>query len=214
MQDRKLAQEGLWAHPTEVPEVGGLLIAQPHAPELLGDARYWQLVIFLLEHGARGSRGVILNRPAAAKVGDLLQWGYTSTQVSAGCAWHAHAEQLTAWCASLLSAQHCLTSTCWVWSLDQLCPNPAQSEESEAGRIERAFADCQVYLGGFYPPNRIARQPITLMHGQGHLEDSHEILPGIYIGGGACCGFNVQQSLTVLQMMLSARAGDHAVSCR
>lgn len=85
MQDRKLAQEGLWAHPTEVPEVGGLLVAHPHAPELLGDPRYWQLVIFLLEHGPRGSRGVILNRPATVKVGDLLQWGL----VQAGL--HIHA---------------------------------------------------------------------------------------------------------------------------
>ena len=112
-------------------------MAQPHAPEVLGDARYWQLVVFLLEHGPRGSRGVILNRPAAAKFGDLLQWGYTSTQ----------------------------------------------ADESESARIERAFSGCQVYLGGFFSPNRIGQQPITLLHGQAQLADSHEVLPGIYIGG-------------------------------
>ncbi len=54
---------------------------------------------------------------------------------------------------------------------------------SSAKLIQGAFADCQVYLGAFYPPNRIARQPVTLIHGQGHLEGSKEITPGIYTGG-------------------------------
>ncbi len=49
--------------------------------------------------------------------------------------------------------------------------------------MQGAFADCQVYLGAFYPPNRIARQPVTLVHGQGHLQGSKEISPGIYTGG-------------------------------
>ena len=82
-QDRKLAQEGLWAHETEVPEVGGLLIARPEGPELVGDARYWQLVIFLLEVGPRGARGVILNRPASAKVNTpVFMWHRDSVRVA------------------------------------------------------------------------------------------------------------------------------------
>lgn len=80
MQDRKLAQESIWAHETELPEIGGLLIAQPHAPEMTGDPRMWQLVIFLVEHGPSGSVGLIINRPASATVGDLLSWGYSASQ--------------------------------------------------------------------------------------------------------------------------------------
>lgn len=79
-QDRKLAQESIWAHETEIPETGGLLIAQPQAPALSNDERLWQLVIFLTEHGPSGSAGLVLNRPATAKVGDLLAWGYTPSQ--------------------------------------------------------------------------------------------------------------------------------------
>ena len=81
-QDRKLAREGLWAHETEVPEVGGLLLARAEAPDLNSDSRLCQLVIFLLEHGPNGSKGVIINRPARANVGDLLDWGYQPSQVS------------------------------------------------------------------------------------------------------------------------------------
>jgi len=80
-QDRKLAQEGLWAHATQIPEVGGLLIATAEVPELTNDPRLWQIVIFLIEHGPQGSRGLILNRPATAQVGDLLNWGYAPSQV-------------------------------------------------------------------------------------------------------------------------------------
>lgn len=81
LQDRKLAREGLWAHETELPEVGGLLLARAEAPELNSDSRLCQLVIFLLEHGPNGSKGVIINRPATATVGDLLTWGYQPSQV-------------------------------------------------------------------------------------------------------------------------------------
>lgn len=84
LQDRKLAREGLWAHETEVPEVGGLLLARAEAPDLNSDSRLCQLVIFLLEHGPNGSKGVIINRPARASVGDLLEWGYQPSQVSNG----------------------------------------------------------------------------------------------------------------------------------
>ncbi len=74
-QDRKLAQEGLWAHPTEVPEEGGLLLATPSAPVLTEESKMWQLVVCLLQHGPGGSKGLILNRPCAARVGDLPGWG-------------------------------------------------------------------------------------------------------------------------------------------
>ncbi len=80
MQDRKLAQESIWAHETELPEVGGLLIAQPQIAELTGDPRLWQLVILLLEHGQK-TVGLIINRPSSAKVSDLLAWGYSPSQV-------------------------------------------------------------------------------------------------------------------------------------
>ena len=85
LQDRKLAREGLWAHETELPEVGGLLLARAEAPDLNSDSRLCQLVIFLLEHGPDGSKGVIINRPARANVGDLLEWGYQPSQVSDAC---------------------------------------------------------------------------------------------------------------------------------
>ena len=81
LQDRKLAREGLWAHETELPELGGLLLARAEAPDLNSDSRLCQLVIFLLEHGPDGSKGVIINRPARASVGDLLEWGYQPSQV-------------------------------------------------------------------------------------------------------------------------------------
>ena len=113
-QDRWLAEEGCWV--VEAPEcaAGCLLVATPRAPRLM-DARYEQLVILLLEHGPGGSSGVILNRPCACIVEDLLGWGWT----------------------------------------------PADGSSS----LEAAFKDERVYLGGFFPPARIARQPITCLHG-------------------------------------------------
>ena len=42
-QDRKLAQEGLWAHSTEMPEAGGIVIATPKAQDILRSNRYWQV---------------------------------------------------------------------------------------------------------------------------------------------------------------------------
>lgn len=67
-QDRKLAQEGLWAHATQFPEEGGLLLA---APTVDKNQLEWQLVIVLLQHSVQGSRGLIINRPCSAYVGDL-----------------------------------------------------------------------------------------------------------------------------------------------
>lgn len=62
-QDPQLASENCWAHPSVLPENGGLLIATPEAPEVLGNARVWQSVIFLLSHSQNGSIGFVLNRP-------------------------------------------------------------------------------------------------------------------------------------------------------
>ena len=64
-----------------VPEVGGLLLARAEAPELNSDSRLCQLVVFILEHGPNGSKGLIINRPSTATVGDLLEWGYQPSQV-------------------------------------------------------------------------------------------------------------------------------------
>lgn len=36
-----LAREDAWAHATGAPEVGGLLLATPEAPRLIGE-EYWQ----------------------------------------------------------------------------------------------------------------------------------------------------------------------------
>ncbi|CAL5219356.1 g1173 [Coccomyxa viridis] len=142
-QDRKLAREGLWAHETELPEVGGLLLARAEAPDLNSDSRLCQLVIFLLEHGPNGSKGVIINRPARANVGDLLEWGYQ--------------------------------------------PSQAYTEE-DAKIMKESFADSVLYLGGFYPPNRITRQPLIMLHGHRHLEGCREVSPGIYTGGEVHAG--------------------------
>ena len=35
-----------------------------------------------------------------------------------------------------------------------------------ASSLEAAFSDARIYLGGFFAPARIARQPITCLHGQ------------------------------------------------
>jgi hypothetical protein len=43
IQNPSLAGEEVWAHATPGPERGGLLIAAPDAPELLGSERYWQV---------------------------------------------------------------------------------------------------------------------------------------------------------------------------
>ncbi|PRW39208.1 transcriptional regulator [Chlorella sorokiniana] len=68
IQSPALAQEETWAHATGAPEVGGLLLATSVAPGMLGD-EYWQVVVFLLQHGPQGSLGLILNRPTSLKMG-------------------------------------------------------------------------------------------------------------------------------------------------
>lgn len=68
-----------------------------------------------------------------------------------------------------------------------MCALPMQAYSGEDARtMEESFAASQIYLGGMFPPNRIARQPLTLLHGHGHLEGCREVSPGIYTGGEAC----------------------------
>jgi hypothetical protein len=67
-QNPVLSREETWAHATAVPEVGGLLLATPDAPKLVGEA-YWQVVIFLMRHDEQGSLGIILNRPTGLNMG-------------------------------------------------------------------------------------------------------------------------------------------------
>ncbi len=55
--------------------------------------------------------------------------------------------------------------------------------EEDATIMKQSFADSTIYLGGFYAPNRIARQPLVMLHGHGHLEGCREISPGVYTGG-------------------------------
>ena len=62
--------------------------------------------------------------------------------------------------------------------------NMVQAYSQEDGKVMReSFADSVIYLGGMFPPNRIARQPLTLIHGHGHLDGCREVSPGIYAGG-------------------------------
>lgn len=63
-----LASEELWAHPIGTPETGGLIVATNSVSGLVSD-RYWQLVIFLVEHSPGRSVGLILNRPSALILG-------------------------------------------------------------------------------------------------------------------------------------------------
>ena len=59
-----------------------------------------------------------------------------------------------------------------------------QAYSQEDGKImQESFADSVIYLGGMFPPNRIARQPLTLIHGYSHLDGCREVSPGIYTGG-------------------------------
>jgi putative transcriptional regulator len=51
---------------------GRLLVATP----LIGAGPFWRSVVYLLEHGADGSLGVIVNRPLNARVAEVLpSWG-------------------------------------------------------------------------------------------------------------------------------------------
>eukprot|EP00884_Botryococcus_braunii_P013840 jgi/Botrbrau1/22457/Bobra.0091s0059.1 len=70
-QDRKLAQEGLWAHSLEVPEKGGVLLASPSVGE---SDRQWQWVVMLIDHGPQGTRGLIMNRVTPNCIGDFILW--------------------------------------------------------------------------------------------------------------------------------------------
>ena len=67
-------------HATEVPEQGGLVLAQPRSAAIL-DQRYHQLVVFLAKHDREGSIGFILNRPAPVAMSGLMGWGLAKPQV-------------------------------------------------------------------------------------------------------------------------------------
>eukprot|EP01024_Parvocaulis_polyphysoides_P016208 TRINITY_DN1718_c0_g4_i1.p2 TRINITY_DN1718_c0_g4~~TRINITY_DN1718_c0_g4_i1.p2 ORF type:complete len:314 (-),score=17.87 TRINITY_DN1718_c0_g4_i1:174-1010(-) len=68
-QTPDLAQEDMWAHKLENPEVGSLLIASSDAHQSLGD-RFWQLVILVIAHSNQGTVGLVLNRPSMLTVGN------------------------------------------------------------------------------------------------------------------------------------------------
>lgn len=69
IQDPSLYAEGVWAHPTAALERGGVLIASNEAADILGDDRWWQLVILIISHDASGTVGLILNRPSSLQFG-------------------------------------------------------------------------------------------------------------------------------------------------
>ena len=68
-QDPALAEEDLWAHPTGVPERGGLLVASSSGQEAVLPQDYWQAVCLLVECGPQGSVGFLLNRPTGLTMG-------------------------------------------------------------------------------------------------------------------------------------------------
>ncbi|PRW39133.1 cytochrome P450 chloroplastic isoform C [Chlorella sorokiniana] len=68
LQNPELAAEAAWAHSLAAPEPGCLLLATPVAPQLLGHD-FWQAVVLLVQHGPRGSIGLVLNRPTQKRVG-------------------------------------------------------------------------------------------------------------------------------------------------
>jgi len=162
-QDRALAREALWAHATGSPEPGGLLIASPDAPDLLGDDRAWQLVVLVTAHDPRtGSAGLILNRPAAAVLGDLLGWGLN---LGGG--------------GGLMEAEG--------RGGGGAAARPPPPSSTDLGAL---LGPAPVYLGGYFPPARIARQPVTLLHGTPDLQGAVELAPGagLFTGGAAAVG--------------------------
>lgn len=59
-----------WAHPLTSPEQGCILIARPTVDFGL-QAYFNKAVIFILEHSGMGTVGVIVNRRASSKIGDV-----------------------------------------------------------------------------------------------------------------------------------------------
>lgn len=158
-QDRALAREALWAHATGAPEPGGLLIASPDAPDLLGDDRAWQLVVLVTAHDpVNGSSGLILNRPATAVLGDLLGWGLN---LGGGGGVPGEGGK-----------------------------GGEPGEQAPGPDLEGLLGPAPVYLGGYFPPARIARQPVTLLHGVPDLPGAVELAPGsgLFTGGAAAVG--------------------------
>lgn len=82
-QSPLLAQEPPWAHATWHPEPGGLLLAGP-AMNLAIDERYWQAVVFLVQHSSEGSWGVILNRPSGYSIQEALPQAGSALSSSLG----------------------------------------------------------------------------------------------------------------------------------
>lgn len=68
LQSPELAAEPAWVHSLAAPEAGCLLLATPVALQLLGPD-FWQAVVLLVQHGPRGSIGLVLNRPTQKRMG-------------------------------------------------------------------------------------------------------------------------------------------------
>ena len=64
------AVAGRWAHALPAPETGALLLANP-ALFTSSQPYFHRAVIFLFEHSAEGSAGLILNRPTEHKLGSI-----------------------------------------------------------------------------------------------------------------------------------------------
>ena len=50
--------------------------------------------------------------------------------------------------------------------VDDLLGGGWQPSDDGGGMLGAAFGGERVFLGGFFPPSRIARQPVTFLHGQ------------------------------------------------
>lgn len=68
MQSPELAAEVQWARDAAAPAPGGLLLATPAAPQLLGP-QLQRAVVLLLALGPGGAAGLVLNRPTPLRVG-------------------------------------------------------------------------------------------------------------------------------------------------
>jgi putative transcriptional regulator len=70
--DEETTEWQRWTAVSPVPPAAGNLLV---ATSVLGDRHFSRTVIYLLEHHAEGTLGVVLNRPSTTSVGEVLpQW--------------------------------------------------------------------------------------------------------------------------------------------
>lgn len=92
IENPRLAAEGLWAHATTSPEIGGLLIASMQCSDILGDDKLWQVRTQrptyvpgwgCVRWDALETTGVLLARPCAY-LGSCSRTHTARTQAASG----------------------------------------------------------------------------------------------------------------------------------